>query len=188
MKEQRRIDWNAARARLAEAQQVLESIDSDSAVRKRTFRARAESLARSDKTAGPEMDGDSIMIFRLARERYALPLASVSEVVTGVEPVPVPGAPARVAGVIQLRGEIKPVFSLAHALGLSESRDSDAATVLLLRHGEGEVGLHVGPVEGVRTVAAGARQAAPEMARHAAWMTADLVLVLNVDALLDEDG
>lgn len=188
MKEQRRIDWNAARARLVEAQRVLESIDSGSADRERILRARAQVLARSERHAGPEVDGESIMIFRLAHERYALPLSAVSEVVTGVEPVPVPGAPARVAGVIQLRGEIKPVFNLAHALGLQESRDPDAATVLLLRHGEHEVGLRTGPVEDVRIVVAGTRQAAPEMARHAAWMTADLVLVLNVDAVLDEDG
>jgi purine-binding chemotaxis protein CheW len=187
MKEQRRIDWNAARARLVQTQQLLESADSGGAYRERILRTRAQLLARSEKPAAPEMDGESIMIFRLAHERYALPVSSVSEVVTGVEPVPVPGAPARVAGVIQLRGEIRPVFNLAHVLGLPESRDSDAATVLLLGHGEREVGLRTGPVEDVRTVAAGARQAAPEMARHAAWMTADLVLVLNVDALLEED-
>jgi purine-binding chemotaxis protein CheW len=188
MKEQRRIDWNAARVRLVQAQQLLESIDSGSADHERILRTRAQLLAQSKKPAEPEMDGESIMIFRLAEERYALPVSSVSEVVTGVEPVPVPGAPSRVAGVIQLRGEIMPVFNLVNVLGLTESRDSDAATVLLLRHREREVGVRTGPVEDVRIVAAGARHAAPEIARHAAWMTADLVLVLNVDALLDEDG
>jgi purine-binding chemotaxis protein CheW len=187
MKEERRIDWNAARARLAEAQLRLGSTELAGADRARILQARATLLARSEKPAGPERYGESIMVFRIGHERYAVPLSKVSEVVTGVAPVPVPGAPPRVAGVIQLRGEIRPVFNLAHALGCSETVGSDPATVLLLQHRGREAGLHTGPVEDIRTVAAGTRQSAPETARYAAWMTADLVLVLNVDALLDED-
>jgi purine-binding chemotaxis protein CheW len=187
MKEKARIDWDAARARLAQAQHRLDSAEIPVEDRERIFRARAELLSRPEEPAGPDVEGQSIMVFRIGRERYAVPLASVSEVITGAAVAPVPGAPGRVAGVIQVRGEIRPALNLAHALGLSEGYGSDPATVLLFRRQGREVGLRTGPVEDIRTLGAAARRPAPETARHAVWMTADLVMVLNVDALVDED-
>jgi chemotaxis signal transduction protein len=185
MKQVTRFDWDAARARLAEAQDRLAL--TGIADRDRIFRARAELLARSEAAAGPDLERESIIVFRIGRERYAVPLSSVSEVIATAAIAPVPGAPPRVAGVIQFRGEIHPVFNLAQALGVSEEYGSGPVTVLLFRIRGREAGLRTGPVEDIRAVGAGARRPAPDHARHAVWMTEDLVLVLNVDALLEED-
>ncbi len=182
-----RIDWDVARARLAEAQRRLERTGIAAADRDRIFRARAELLARSEAPAGPDPDSESIMVFRVGGERYAVPVASVSEVIAGAAIAPVPGAPPRVAGVIQFRGEIRPVFNLAQVLGVSQEHGSGPATVLLFRVRGREAGLRTGPVEDIRTVGAGARRPAPDSARHAVWMTEDLVVVLNIGNLLEED-
>jgi hypothetical protein len=56
-------------------------------------------------------------------------------------------------------------------------------TVLLLVHHGREIGVGVTKVEDIRTVAANDR--APGTTPHTAWMTADLIPVLNVESLLE---
>jgi purine-binding chemotaxis protein CheW len=64
-------------------------------------------MAETD--ARPELD---ILIFELGGQRYGLPALDVREIVRAVPPVPLPGAPAVVEGVINLHGKIVPVFDL----------------------------------------------------------------------------
>jgi purine-binding chemotaxis protein CheW len=57
-----------------------------------------------------------LLIFRLDGRRYALALASVERVVQAVELTPLPGAPAIVAGAVDVEGRILPVFCLRRRL------------------------------------------------------------------------
>jgi purine-binding chemotaxis protein CheW len=50
------------------------------------------------------------LVFEVAGHHYGLPVADVREIVRAVTPVPVAGAPAVVEGVINLRGNIVPLF------------------------------------------------------------------------------
>jgi chemotaxis signal transduction protein len=55
---------------------------------------------------------------RVAGEDYALPVEDVLEVAEYGEVAPVPGAPASILGVRNLRGQVLPVLDLARILGL----------------------------------------------------------------------
>jgi purine-binding chemotaxis protein CheW len=59
---------------------------------------------------------------QVAHEHYALPVEQVLEVAEPGDTAPVPGSPAHVIGVRNLRGQVIPVISLAHLLGLSEDQ------------------------------------------------------------------
>lgn len=58
---------------------------------------------------------------RIGAEEYALPVHHVPEVAELGDVTPVPGAPAQVLGIRNLRGEILPVFDLAAGLGAEGS-------------------------------------------------------------------
>lgn len=53
-----------------------------------------------------------LLVFELDDQRYALTLASVREVVRAVALTPLPGAPAIVEGVIDVRGRVVPVLDI----------------------------------------------------------------------------
>ena len=54
---------------------------------------------------------------RVGAEEYALPVRHVPEVAELGDVTPVPGTPAQVLGIRNLRGEVLPVFDAAAALG-----------------------------------------------------------------------
>ncbi|HZH03242.1 MAG TPA: chemotaxis protein CheW [Myxococcaceae bacterium] len=90
--------------------------------------------------------------FRVDRERYALPLAAVREVV--VPPAlfsRVPCAPASVRGVINLRGRVVTVLELRALLGLKASGAVDAK-ILLLDRGRRDLAFLVTDVDGVESI------------------------------------
>lgn len=58
---------------------------------------------------------------RVGVEEYALPVRHVPEVAELGDVTPVPGSPAQVMGIRNLRGEVLPVFDMAVGLGAEGS-------------------------------------------------------------------
>lgn len=56
--------------------------------------------------------GNSYVVFRLADEEYAIPVAQVNSIIRYESATPVPRSPAAVLGVINMRGRIVPVVDL----------------------------------------------------------------------------
>jgi len=92
------------------------------------------------------------VIFRVEKERYALPLASVREVVVLPGTISrVPRAPAAVRGVINLRGRVVTIVELKVLLGLPEG-GSTSQKVVLLDRGRRDLGLLVTDVDGIESI------------------------------------
>ncbi|HEY8584444.1 MAG TPA: chemotaxis protein CheW [Capillimicrobium sp.] len=89
---------------------------------------------------------DEAVYVRVHGERYALPVGAVREVETRGDLTPVPGAPAAIVGIRNLRGSILPVVELAGALGLG---DGQGATIVVTEAGGLAAGLAVDEVIGV---------------------------------------
>ena len=92
------------------------------------------------------------VIFRVQKERYALPLAASREVVV---PPPafsrVPRAPVAVRGVMNLRGRVVTVVEVRELLGLADG-GALSGKVVLLDRGRRDLGLLVTEVEGIESV------------------------------------
>src|SRR5262245_33754868 len=183
VKQKTPIDWKAAHDRMDEARRRTAELASPAADRQRVFRQRAESFAQQ-KTA-PEARGTAIVIFRSGLALFGIPLESVREVLTDTPIAMVPGAPASFAGVIQIRGEIRPVIHLARRLGLPGGGGAEGQAILLLRHGGREIGVLTDHVEDIRMVTDSERSQGRVEARHVDWVTRDMVTVLNLDSLLE---
>lgn len=118
---------------------------------------------------------------RVRGERYALPVQDVREVETRGELTPVPGAPAVVAGIRNLRGAVLPVVELAGALGLGAAE----GPVLVVAEADGLVAaLAVGEVIGVEPLPAPLEAVDEPGLRGRALVDGELVGVLDAGALL----
>lgn len=195
MTKAKRLDWDGARARLQRIQESLEQVslrsDEDTA---RLYQQRAQSLAQPPANVSGLVAGNAalLMVFRLGDERYALPLSNVMEVLGNPKLTPVPGAPPSIAGVVQVRGEIRPVYNLPRELSRSENAEEWGGEIVLIRNAGQQFGIRVDEVEEIRSVSAeripgtgdASRPAAPSP--RVAWVTDDLVSVLNVETI-DKD-
>src|SRR5690606_36829620 len=88
-------------------------------------------------------DEIALVCFDAGGQDYALPLASVHEVIAYPESVAaLPQPDAVMLGVTTLRGQMLPLVSLCALLGLpSRVTDGDRRRVVVARIGEGLVGL-----------------------------------------------
>jgi purine-binding chemotaxis protein CheW len=77
-------------------------------------------------------DDEQVVVFRLDKEEFGVPIESVQEIVRVPEQLThVPKAPPFVEGVINLRGAVLPVIDLRRRLGLSAVDRSDRQRVMV---------------------------------------------------------
>lgn len=91
-----------------------------------------------------------LVVFSLGSEEYALPIASVHEIIRYTEPRSVVSEAAWIRGVIGLRGKIVPIYDLAARLGLAAQ--ADCGKIVIVETGAEQVGVMVDDVEEVLTV------------------------------------
>jgi purine-binding chemotaxis protein CheW len=82
-----------------------------------------------------------LLIFGLAGEEYAVDILRVREIIRYTTPTRVPGMPASVRGLINLRGRVVPVIDLAVRFGLPESVITERTSIVMVEttSAEGEV-------------------------------------------------
>lgn len=125
----------------------------------RLLLARARQLAAGDGRAAlaERPAGTEMLIVRLHDEWYAIELARLSAVHPTRGITPLPGLPAAIAGMLNVRGTIVTVLDLARGLRLPAAPAADGACVLLADvgggGGRGTVGLLVAEVRGVQRLA-----------------------------------
>lgn len=71
-----------------------------------------------------------LMEFRLGKERFALPLLDVREVVAPGNVTPVPQSPAYFLGIMNLRGLIVSIVDLRKKIGVAAASGSENAVVI----------------------------------------------------------
>ena len=81
----------------------------------------------------PSIASDSLVVFQVGEQEFAVGVAAVERVVRAVEIAPLPEAPRGVRGVINLQGRIVPVFDLWQRSGQPD-REVRASDHLLIAH------------------------------------------------------
>jgi purine-binding chemotaxis protein CheW len=119
----------------------------------------------------------------VAGEHYALPVDSVSEVAEYGTVSPLPGAPAAVLGVRNLRGSVLPVLDLAAVFGVE--REGSPQRVAVVEHDRVKAGLAVDAVVGVERLPEASEEVESPYLRGAALTGGALVGVVDVPLVLD---
>ena len=140
--------------------------------------------------SGP--DSQQLVIFRVADEKYALPIDRVQEIIRYTPPRPLEGGEdGALRGVISLRGSIIPVFDLADRLGLQAAPGGEAE-IVIVDGPEQTVGVIVDDVDEVHAVSSDELVPVPVSGSDAftgiAKLDGFLVAVLDADTVFASDG
>ncbi len=109
-------------------------------------------------------DDEQVVIFRLDKEEFGAPIASVQEIVRVPEElIRVPKAPSFVEGVINLRGTVLPVIDLRLRLGLSQVERSDRQRIMVFLISDVRTGFIVDQVAEVLKIPRAAIEPAPQL-------------------------
>jgi purine-binding chemotaxis protein CheW len=127
------------------------------------------------------------VVFRVAGERYGLPLGAVREVVLPQPPFArVPRSSDAVRGVMNLRGRVVAVVDLAALVGLApQPLVATAGQVLILDQGKRTLGFLIGGVLGVEDLAPESA-GAPGLVVGVAAGSSGAVTVLAAEALAQD--
>ncbi|HVW09485.1 MAG TPA: chemotaxis protein CheW [Bryobacteraceae bacterium] len=181
-------NWNDIRARLERIREILDREENPSP--ETVARVWSE---RAKRYAAPAEIGESgagatalnaVLVFRLGGDRYGIPVSSVREVLPQVRITPVPGSPAAVAGLIQVRGEIRPVYDPRQRLQSPASEPppvKDGETVIVLNAAGRDFGIRVDAAEEIRSWCPEERGQSGQTP-WVSGMTEDLVSILNMES------
>ncbi|MDD5035664.1 MAG: chemotaxis protein CheW [Methylococcaceae bacterium] len=147
------IDWIEIHRRVEQSQQSAKLGWAPSDEEKlRILKARAQALAQAPvkpPAAGMMVD---VVAFLLADETYGIELPFVREVYPLKDFTPLPGTPAFVLGIVNVRGQILSIVDLKKFFELPDKGLTDLNKVIILQRGEMEIGILADAVLGVQTI------------------------------------
>ena len=105
------------------------------------LRKRAKQLAKEEEAGDQSEERIEIVEFLLTGEHYAIESTYISEVYPLKEFTPLPGTPAFVLGLINVRGKILSVIDLRRFFDLPDQGFSDLNKIIILKNRNMEFGI-----------------------------------------------
>lgn len=196
MSAQQSIDWGSVKVRLQESQAAIaRNLVAIGGQRlEQVYHDRARRFASRSSAVGEPSDTWPALVFAVGDERCCIDTSTVVEVLRYAKCSPVPGAPAALLGVINVRGQIYSVLDLARLLDLP-ARDDDESPgyIVLVRRARDEVGLMVDEIEQIEMVSSETfgtldRDAKFRKARFASGTNGRRATIVDVDEVVTRAG
>lgn len=147
------IDWAELHRRMAAAAAAIDSGWAPAPEEKaRILHERAAALAYEGEKKSTE-ETLEIVEFMLAKEHYGIESAFIREVYPLKDYTPLPGVPAFILGLLNVRGRILSVIDIKKFFGLPEKGISDLNKVIIMYNETMEFGVLADAILGVRTIA-----------------------------------
>lgn len=143
-------------------------------------------------TRGPESEElEQLLTFIVDGEEYGVDILGVQEIRSWSHPMPIPGAPAFIKGVINIRGHIVPIADLRERLGMPSLPYGSTTVVVVVRVASGNrervMGLIVDAMSDVMSIPRSALKPPPvfvegelTLARGIATMGDKMITILDV--------
>lgn len=93
-----------------------------------------------------------VVIFKLGKEEYGIDIMKVVEIVLHQEIRQVPDGPSYIEGIVNLRGEIHPIYNLRGRFGMEEKEVDDHTKIIIIRTTEMHVGFVVDNVSEILNI------------------------------------
>jgi purine-binding chemotaxis protein CheW len=153
------------------------------------LRARAEQLARPPQAETQGTHILEILEFTLGKERFAFASSCVREVFPLTEITPLPGLPAHVLGVVNVRGRILSVMDIRRLLEFGNIGLTNLNKAIILHHKDMELAVLADEVTGVYAIDVDEGQhTLPTLSisqeAYLYGVTKDRVVVLDAEKLL----
>lgn len=132
-----------------------------------------------------------LITFTLGRETYGIESVFVREIYPLKDYTPLPGVPAYILGVINLRGQIVPVVNLKKFFNIPEQGITELNRVIILRETNMEFGILADVVHGTKTIDTDEIKPAPHTItgigqEYLKGVTRERLMVLNAEKLLSD--
>lgn len=132
------------------------------------------------------------VVFRVAEEKYGIPIEQVQEVIKSVDITRLPQMPSSIKGIIQLRERVIPIMSLRSHFGQNETEREDRRIVIVNFSGA-FIGLEVDsvdevleiPAENIDHLAASLSGAQRHYVDGIGKIDDELIILLKLDHLLE---
>lgn len=92
------------------------------------------------------------VVFNIGSEKYGVNISDVRGIEKMQEIIRVPNAGRHIKGIINLRGDVIPVFSIRSKFGMEEVETTLATRLIIVQSGEFLLALQVDSVEEIQTV------------------------------------
>lgn len=133
--------------------------------------------------------------FRLSGETYGINVMQVQEVLRYSEVAPVPGAPAYVLGIINLRGNVVTVIDTRHRFGLEPGEITDNTRIVIIEAENHVIGILVDSVAEVVYLRESEIETAPSVGNEdsakfiqgVCHKNDELLILVALDKLLTEE-
>ncbi|MCF8009843.1 MAG: chemotaxis protein CheW [Clostridiales bacterium] len=106
---------------------------------------------------------EQVVVFTLEEQHYAIPIASVLEIIRPENINSIPGTPVFLEGIIEIRGEIMPVMDLRKRFELSSTPYNNSTRIIMVDTGENPVGMVVDAVVEVMKIPPDSKRPAPHV-------------------------
>ena len=135
------------------------------------------------------------VVFHLDNEEYGVDIMKVNVIEKYQEIVKVPNSPEYVEGIINLRGEILPIFNLRKKFGLKEKPVDENTKIIVVFLGQMKVGFIVDSVSQIINIDDTHTEAAPRIVtgvsrryiQSVAKVDERMIVLLDVDLMLEDE-
>lgn len=149
-------------------------------------------MASSPRTSLEQRAAARTLLFRVAGSVYGCDIDAVREIIPYRPATRLPGAPAHVQGLINLRGTIVTVLDLGARLDAARAPMHDAGgSIILAEHGTRVVGVAVEEMMDVQAIAEepvneGAGEARGGLVRGLGHLGDDVVVLIDIQTLVTQ--
>lgn len=141
------------------------------------------------------MEEFKYVIFQLCNQRYAINLMFVNGIEQDYTIIPVPNAPREIKGIINLRGNVIPVYSLKARFGMPTQDDNPSGSMLVVYFDGNYIAYEVDCVEGIEEMKPQDINRMPALASNSATsfleevlhIGDDIVIAISVDNVISEE-
>ncbi|NWJ50494.1 MAG: chemotaxis protein CheW [Bacteroidetes bacterium] len=135
---------------------------------------------------------DQVVIFLLNKQRFAIPLNMVEQIIRAVEVTSVPNAPQTICGVINYHGSVIPVYDFHQRIGISGVITKPDNRFVITSMSNFKVALRVDDIEGIEQLSSDNLVVSESIQNgldiYGVIKTVDrLVIVYNLEAFLNSD-
>lgn len=125
------------------------------------------------------------VIFQLGEYKYGMNLFYVNGIEQSYDVIPVPNAPAGVDGIINLRGEVIPIYSLRQHFNMDSKIDNREKSLLITNSSGTTLAYEVDAVASIEQVTSDQIQKMPSIAENAETAFMDHVLCIGKDIIIE---
>ena len=181
------VDWNAVRARLEHAAQSTAAAEPDARAVRAVLEARAARLRRPPEPPHPGAQASAIMVFELSGQRFAFDAQVVKETLLPRELIRLPGLPAHIRGVVNVRSRIVAAVDLRPVLQLPPAADGGDGNLLIADWEDAEFGVLADTIVGLARADEAVRRDVPGLDdRYLQGIAADGTIILSLSSLVPD--